>query len=227
MDKQEDSIFFRLPAELRNQVYEALLCPNTLQSKDLTHDTKVPTSGQEPLYPAILSTCRRVHEEATDLLYTSHFFHAHPSLLTSLPHLTPSGSPVLCKSGIEKIQRWQLTLRLDTDPRFTMQQATSAFSNAEYVEIRVWQSTFDACDSSVLKLFLGVHGVRIARVCGSVEPELARWLEERMMQPLEKEERDLCHCVDETREIRCGRCYKRIDGCGSFEERDAWRFGNR
>lgn len=91
----------------------------------------------------------------------------------------------------------------------------------------MWQSMFDGCDSSVLKLFTGIRGVHIARVCGSVDTGLARWLEERMMQPVGKNSEDFCQCVDEMREMRCGQCCKRIGRCGWLEERDAWRFGNR
>lgn len=57
---------------------------------------------------------------------------------------------------------------------------------------------------------------------GSVDDELARWLEERMMSP-----------VEEGGE-RCGGCDKgvqsRLEGNGAGiwgDEGDAWRFGNR
>ncbi|KAH7370974.1 hypothetical protein BKA66DRAFT_470387 [Pyrenochaeta sp. MPI-SDFR-AT-0127] len=228
VDEQEDSIFFRLPAELRNEVYKELLCSGTPNLKELAQYSDR-DSKQEPVYPEILSTCRKIHEEATDLLYTTHIFHAHPSLLTSLPHLTSSAKPVLCPSVLSKINRWQLTIRLDTDPRFTMSQATAAFSGAEFLEIRVWQSMFDGCDSSVLRLFTGIRGVKVAKVGGSANPELARWLEKRMMQPIEeKDERDTCHCEDNGKEVQCGRCYKRVNLASEwFSGRDAWSFGNR
>jgi hypothetical protein len=225
IDSQQDSSFFRLPGELRNQIYEELLCPDTPSLKDLAHEpctTKTPT-----LYPEILSTCRKIHEEATDLLYTTHIFHAHPSLLTSLPHLTSSARPVLYQAALEKMKRWQLTIRLDTDPRFTMAQASAAFSNAEFLEIRVWQSMYEGADSSVLRLFLGVRGVKVARVVGSANKELAKWLENRMM--MEKEEKeDVCSCGNESRILKCGQCCKKVEfGSEWFEGRNAWQFGNR
>jgi hypothetical protein len=223
---QQDSLFFRLPAELRNQIYEELLCPNTPSLKDLAHQPSTTTTAPS-LYPEILSTCRKIHEEATDLLYTTHIFHAHPSLLTSLPHLSSSAKPVLYPTVLAKIKRWQLTIRLDTDPRFTMAQATAAFSGAEYLDIRVWQSMFDGCDSSVLRLFLGVRGVKVAKVGGSANRELAKWLEGRMM--MEKEERDdVCRCGNESGIVKCGDCCKTVDvGSEWFGRRDAWQFGNR
>jgi hypothetical protein len=222
---QETSIFFRLPAELRNQIYNELLCPGAPSSKALAQPNYHPDKPSA-LYPAILSTCRKAHEEATAMLYTTHIFHAHPSLLTSLPHLASPAQPILYPTVLAKIQRWQLTLRLDTDPRFTMSQATAAFSGAEYLDIRVWQSMFDGCDSSVLRLFLGVRGVKVARVGGSVDEKLARWLEKRMMGNLE-EEVDVCRCGNESGIVKCGQCWKRVDGNEWFGGRNAWQFGNR
>ncbi|KAF2688310.1 hypothetical protein K458DRAFT_242488, partial [Lentithecium fluviatile CBS 122367] len=197
---QDKSLFFRFPAELRNLIYKELLCPDATSLKELTKsdmDLSVrrfnKTSTKTSLHPAILSTCRRIHEEATQMLYTPHTFHAHPTLLTSLPHLCSSSKPVLYAPLTTMITRWQLCLRLDTDPRFAFEQATAAFSGAEYLEIRVWQAQFEACDYAVLKLFTGVRGVQVARVGGSVDPKLARWLEDLMMKPLEK----TCECEDE------------------------------
>ncbi|OAL05399.1 hypothetical protein IQ06DRAFT_68338 [Phaeosphaeriaceae sp. SRC1lsM3a] len=232
IDPQEDSLFFRLPAELRNQIYDDLLCPCTPSIKDLAHPPNQAASTKTPqLYPSILSTCRRIHEEATDLLYTTHVFHAHPSLLTSLPHLTSSAKPVLYPAVLAKIRRWQLTIRLDTDPRFTMAQATAAFSGAEFLEIRVWQSMFDGCDPTVLKLFLGVRGVKVAKVCGSSNIELMRWLEERMMSPVEEAEKEeLCRCQEEGRVVKCGECGKKVEQEEQrewFGGRNVWQFGNR
>jgi hypothetical protein len=231
MNGQLESLFFCLPAELRNQIYEELLCANTpTKLSDLTTAIRLPTPA--PTFPAILSTCKRIHAEAVDLLYTTHTFHAHPSLLTSLPNLMTTSKPVLYPTVLSKIKRWQLTLRLDTDPRFTAAQATSAFSGAEFFELKVWQSMFDGCNAAVLKLFTGVRGVKFARVMGSVNEELARWLEGKMMSPPEeKRQVQWCECTGE-RYLRCEGCEKRVrfeeNGAGVWiEEGDAWRFGNR
>jgi hypothetical protein len=215
--EQDYSPFFRLPAELRNQIYTELLCPDTPTIKALAQESHHVSST---LHPSILSTCRKIHAEATDLLYTTHTFHAHPSLLTSLPHLSSAAKPVLYPTMLAKIKRWQLTLRLDTDPRFTAEQAATAFSGAEFLEIRVWQSMFDGTDCSVLKLFLGVRSVKVARVRGSVERELAGWLEGRMMAG----EEERCECT-------CGKadCVRdRSDVGEKFSgKRNEWQFGNR
>jgi hypothetical protein len=212
------SILFRLPAELRNQIYEELLCPNTPHHKSLaTYSTP---SKPPSVYPAILETCRKIHEEAQDLLYTTHVFHAHRSLLTALPHLICPEKPVLSQAGITKISRWQLELRLDIDPRFTSSQATAAFSGAEFFEVKVWQSMFGGCDNSVLKLLTGVRGVGVVRVTGCDDERLARWLEERMMMPVEEEG---------VKEEECCQCGKKMDEEMEWfgEARDAWTFGNR
>lgn len=235
MNEQRMSIFFRLPAELRNQIYEDLLCANTPSKlQDIAAAPRLPAPA--PTHPAILATCKRIHAEATDLLYSTHVFHAHASLLTALPHLTSSSKPVLESTALRRITRWQLSMRLDTDPRFSAAQATAAFSGAEFFELRVWQSMFDGCSAAVLKLFMGVRGVGVCRVTGSVDEGLARWLEARMMEPLVDEEEDgkkarWCQCQGE-RCVRCEGCERRVrlDGNGSglwVDEGDAWRFGNR
>lgn len=228
VDEQANSIFFRLPMELRIQIYEELLCMNTINPKHLAeYDYRPYEAGM--LHPAILSTCHKIHDEAVDLLYTPHIFCAHPSLLTSLPHLTTPAKPVLFPAVLSKIKRWHLSIRLDTDPRFTTAQATAAFSGAEFLDIRVWQSMYDGVDCSVLKLFMGVRGVKIARVGGSANKELARWLESRMMMEKEDDE-DKCTCENQSGVVRCGDCSKKMDTDGSGKwlgPRSVWQFGNR
>lgn len=231
MNVQIESPLFRLPAELRDLIYEELLCANTpTRLSDLASTLKLPEPATP--YPAILATCKRIYEEAKDLFYPTNIFHAHPSLLADLPHLMTTSKPVLCPTAVSKIKRWQLTVRLDTDPRFTVPQVTAAFSGAEFFELKARQSMFDGCNAAVLKLFTGIRGVKYARVMGSVDEGLARWLEGKMMSPLEEEGTpEYCGCKGE-RYARCGDCEKKIklDGNGSgvwVDERDAWRFGNR
>lgn len=224
---QEDSYFFKLPAELRNQIYKELLCPDAVNLTSITkraNDLNVrhynQTSTSTSLHPAILSSCRKIHDEATALLYAPHIFHAHPSLLASLPHLTSSAKPVLYPSVTNLISRWQICLRLDIDPQFTATQAAAAFSGAEYLEIRVWQAQFEACDYAILKLFTAVRGVQFARVGGDVDAKLARWLEEQMMRPKEEGCEEVCQ-DDEVcswtgmREMLCGRCYDKVSSLGT------------
>ena len=230
---QLQSPFFQLPAELRNQIYEYLLCPEAasltnLKTKDMDLSVRGfnQTSTSVTLHPAILGICRKANEEAIGLLYTRHTFHAHPNLLTSLPHLTSQAKPVLYPSVTSKICRWQISLRLDTDPRFSYQDAKRSFSGAEYLEIRVWQSQFEAADYAVLKLFTGVRGVGIAKVGGSVNEKLARWLKKQMMLPEEKNE-VACRCRRRSGVV-CGRCHGKVEvGKWVGNEWDVWRYRGR
>ncbi|KAF2264761.1 hypothetical protein CC78DRAFT_218702 [Lojkania enalia] len=222
---QLQSPLFRLPPELRNKIYEMLLCPDAIKPHALPHfrqDLSVrgfnQTCSSTMLHPAILSTCKRAAEEAEPLLYAQNIFHAHPSLLTALPHFSSPSKPVLYPAVTSKIRRWQVTLRLDTDPRFSYDDAAKSFSGAEYLEIRVWQSQFEAADWGVLKLFAGVRGVGVARVGGSIDGEIARALERCMMKTAGDEaDMDLCACMERT-EMLCGRCYKKVDFGGRVNE---------
>ncbi|PVI05362.1 hypothetical protein DM02DRAFT_488752, partial [Periconia macrospinosa] len=189
VNQQQTSPFFRLPGELRNEIYNLLLSPDTKPLSELAihhkhvntqHRTQPPRTPS-PLYPAILSACRKAHLEATPLLYESHIFHAHTSLLTSFPHLTSAYRPIQYARPISLIRRWQLSLRLDTDPRFTAEQAKVAFSGVEYFEVRVWEAQFEMSDYTALALLTGVRGVKVAKVGGSVGEEVARWMERLMM----------------------------------------------
>lgn len=210
MDYQSTSPLFRLPAELRNKIYTDLLCPETpISTSQLTTYTPSKKDEAKTLYPAILRSCKRIHAEASDMLYAN-IFSAHPALLTQSPYLNAPDRPVKQLSSIKKIKRWNLTIRLDTDPRFTKSQATEQFSGAEYFEIKVWQSMFDGADASVLGLFAGIRGVGVARVCGCHDGEVARSLEKMMMLPVEK---------DLTIGGPVGKEW--------FGGRDAWTFGNR
>jgi hypothetical protein len=101
--------------------------------------------------------------------------------LTSLPFLIHSDRPVLAPKIAQQIKRWYVSVRLDTDARFTEEQVRAAFTDKECVEVEVWQAMFASVDLGVLRLFEGVRGVKIAKVNGSVGTEYKRWLEGVMM----------------------------------------------
>jgi hypothetical protein len=105
---------------------------------------------------------------------------------------------------------------LDIDPQFTAAQAATAFSGAEYLEIRVWQAQFAACDYAVLNLFTAVRGVQFARVGGDVDAELAKWLEARMMLPREEacQSEEVCLWKG-VGEVLCGRCHDEASSFGT------------
>ncbi|KAH7394631.1 hypothetical protein BKA66DRAFT_388132, partial [Pyrenochaeta sp. MPI-SDFR-AT-0127] len=184
------SHFFSLPPELRSRIYVELLCPKALSFADLARcSTSSIARDQQralvrsPLYPALLSTCRQIHDEATDFLYELHIFHAHPSLLTAFPYYRAPVKDIIYPDGLSRIKRWQITIRLDIDPRFDLNQCTSAFSGAEYLEIYAWQAASNCAAEAVLGLFEGIRGVRVARVRGSVDVGWRLWLESCMTRP--------------------------------------------
>ncbi|KAH8663981.1 hypothetical protein BX600DRAFT_436556 [Xylariales sp. PMI_506] len=167
--------FLTLPVELRLEIYDLLL---TVQAPDL--------SCISPVHPQILSVCHQTHEEALPFLYRGNMFYAHPSLLTSFPRLRPWYSPVVTNSVLPLIRRFHIRLRLDTDPTFTKETVTKAFSGVEELEVEVWQAMYQGATRDVLTLFEGIRGVKRAVVSGSVAyfGAYPKWLERNMMMPL-------------------------------------------
>jgi hypothetical protein len=72
--------FLDLPGEIRNQIYRQLLIVPPLSVPRLL--------GDPPIYPQILAVCRKVHNEAKQILYGCNTFLAHPNLLFGLPRLS-------------------------------------------------------------------------------------------------------------------------------------------
>ncbi|KAK8157394.1 hypothetical protein IWX90DRAFT_322556 [Phyllosticta citrichinensis] len=186
--------FLRLPGELRNQIYELLLTSPTLPAlqRKARHCHTATASSKLPradIHPAILSTCRLIHAEASPILYARTTFAAHPSLLSKLPHLVRPSRPILANSVIAQIRHWRLAVRLDTDLLYGAADAAAAFSGADSLELDVWQAGFgDVCDYAALRLFEDVRGVGHVTINGAVEPRFARWLELVMMSPPDSDE---------------------------------------
>ncbi|KAK6004886.1 hypothetical protein QM012_007665 [Aureobasidium pullulans] len=183
--------FLGLPAELRNTIYTLLLkAPahvkqsRRIATRGLCSDYVLPPLD---LCPAILRTCRQIHDEAASILYGANQFASHPSLLTALPYLMTPRQPITEGPGRWKIKRWYIYLRLDVDARFTAEQLEQAFSGAEQLEIEYFQPAYGYGDSSTLKLFEGIRGVGLAKVIGGsgCDPEYARSLERMLTSPLD------------------------------------------
>ena len=175
------SPFLALPGEIRNAIYHLLLV--------LDEETRVSASRRSAhgksssgLAPALLSTCRQVYTEATPFLYALNTFTAHPTLLSSFPHLLHPSRPISNASVTKRIVRWNITVRLDVDQRFSEEDATAAFTGAEELTIRATEPAWRSAGNAALMLFQGVRGVGKARVEGSVDREFAEGLEERMMR---------------------------------------------
>jgi hypothetical protein len=171
--------FLDLPGEIRNQIYRRLLIVPPLSTSRLL--------SNPPIYPQILSVCRKVHEEARQILYSCNTFLAHTDLLSGLPRLRLCYDTISSPTLIPLIQRYHIRVRLDCDPNFSLEKATNAFSGVEELTIEVFQAQFGSSDYKVLRLFEGVRGVKRARVYGSVTafPEYVAWLEAPIVTPEE------------------------------------------
>ena len=184
------SAFLMLPAELRNTIYALLLTApahvkqsRRIATRGLCSDYVLPPLD---LCPALLRTCKQVHDEAASILYGANQFASHPSLLTALPYLMSPRQPITEGPGRWKIKRWYIYLRLDVDARFTAEQLEQAFSNAEELEIEYFQPAYGYGDNGLLKLFEGIRGVGLAKVTGGsgCDAGYARSLEAMIMRPI-------------------------------------------
>ncbi|KAI4741640.1 hypothetical protein E4T50_07941 [Aureobasidium sp. EXF-12298] len=190
MAAQRTSAFLMLPAELRNAIYALLLkAPahvkqsRRVATRGLCSDYILPPLD---LCPALLRTCKQIHNEAASVLYGANQFASHPSLLTALPYLMSPRQPITEGPGRWKIQRWYIYLRLDVDVRFTAEQLEQAFSGAEELEVEYFQPAYGYGDNGTLKLFEGIRGVGLAKVVGGsgCDAEYARSLEAMIMRPM-------------------------------------------
>ncbi|CAD0081507.1 unnamed protein product [Aureobasidium vineae] len=188
---QRTPAFLTLPAELRNTIYALLLTAPThvkqsrrIATRGLCSDYILPPLD---LCPALLRTCRQIHDEAASILYGANQFASHPSLLTALPYLMSPRQPITEGPGRWKIKRWYIYLRLDVDARFNAEQLKQAFSGAEELVIEYFQPAYGYGDDSTLKLFENIRGVGLAKVIGGsgCDPEYARALERMLMSPVD------------------------------------------
>ncbi|PSS12890.1 hypothetical protein M430DRAFT_36116 [Amorphotheca resinae ATCC 22711] len=173
--------FLDLPGEIRNQIYrQLLLLPSLSTPRRL---------GDPPIYPEILSVCRKVYEEAKQILYGCNTFLAHPNLLNGLPRLRLYYDTISNTSLIALMTRYHIRVRLDCDPNFSAHQAEKAFTGVEELVIEVFQAQFGSSDHKVLRLFERIRGVKRVKVYGSVSafPEYVSWLEDTMMSPVGSE----------------------------------------
>lgn len=170
--------FLDLPGEIRNQIYKELLLILPISTPRIL--------GDPPIYPQIIAVCRKVHEEAMQIIYGCNTFLAHPNLLTDLPRLRLYYDTIRDKHLIDQISRYHIRVRLDCDPRFSAMKAQKAFTGCEELTIEVFQAQFGGSNYSVLMRFDGIRGVKKARIYGSVYafPEYTKWLEDAMMSPL-------------------------------------------
>lgn len=175
--------FLSLPGEIRNQIYYQLLLVPSLSIPRLL--------GDPPLYPHIVSVCRKVYSEAQQILYGFNTFLAHPSLLNGLPRLRLYYSTISSPSLISLIRKYHIRVRLDCNPSFSVRNARDAFTGMEELTIEVFQAQYSSSSYRVLRLFEQIRGVKQARIYGSVTgfPEYVEWLQDTMTSPKDVEVR--------------------------------------
>lgn len=90
---QEHSPFFRLPAEVRDMIYELLLFePESTQFIVDKNDCNALRPSLRDAYPVILHVCQRLYKEASPVLYSRNHFKfptGLPPPSTRLPHFAP------------------------------------------------------------------------------------------------------------------------------------------
>ncbi|CAD6443819.1 602d6cc0-8749-4fa7-bea4-1f3f3be19054 [Sclerotinia trifoliorum] len=172
--------FLDLPGEIRNQIYHILLVIRPISIPR-------PLFTDPPICPQILSVCRKVHDEAEQILYGCNVFIAHANLLTGLPRLRWHYDPISSPRVISIIKKYYIVVRLECDPNFSARKAMDAFSGMEELTIRVEQSAYrgSGSDYRALRLFENVRGVKETNVSGSVTgfPVYAEWLKDVMKMP--------------------------------------------
>ncbi|KAJ8069419.1 hypothetical protein OCU04_003073 [Sclerotinia nivalis] len=172
--------FLDLPGEIRNQIYHLLLVIRPISIPR-------PLLTDPPICPQILSVCRKVHDEAEQVLYGCNVFIAHANLLTGLPRLRWHYDPISSSRVISIIKKYYIVVRLDCDPNFSAGKARDAFSGMEELTIRVEQSAYrgSGSDYKALRLFEDVRGVKETNVSGSVTgfPVYVEWLKDVMKMP--------------------------------------------
>ena len=173
-------LFLDLPGEVRNQILRLLLVHRTSIVVHHFALLNPPTPTALELYPNILLANRAIYNEARTILYGENVFQAHPMLLLDTVFALCVHRPVL-QNCVAYIRRFHIRVRLDSDPYYSPRQVREAFKDADELEVEVFRASFEAGNYLALDGFAGVRGIKKARVHGSIKPECAQWLEQRMM----------------------------------------------
>lgn len=130
--------FLDLPGEIRNEIYKELLLIHPHSTRRIL--------GDRPIYPQILIVCRKVHKEASQILYGENTFLAHHSLLAGMPRLRLYYDAVIDQRLIAQISRYHIRVRLDCDPQYSAAKVQEAFTGIDELTIEVLQSQFGGSD---------------------------------------------------------------------------------
>lgn len=191
------SPFLNLPSELRNLIYSHLLIHpldtvSTVEEEYWRDKTRSTPALRDRFCANILQTCRQINREATPILYGENLFQGHSSLLATFPamvvmlrpqHLVLPAIPHTLHN--DKIRRYHINIRLDTDPRFSAQRAEESFTGAHELQVQVFQAMFGSSDYTVLHMLAGIRGVKKVRIYGSIgDGKYTSWLSQAMMAPV-------------------------------------------
>ncbi|KAA8568936.1 hypothetical protein EYC84_007912 [Monilinia fructicola] len=150
--------FLDLPGEIRNQIYYLLLVIPRLPSSRVYLLDRDP-----PIYPQILSVCRKVHDEAEQILYGSNVFVAELNFLVGLPRLRWEYPTIKSSRLISIINKYFIAVSSLDSPAFTCVEIKDAFSGME--ELTIWAvRPYLLSRYFMLRYFEGVRGVKKAKI---------------------------------------------------------------
>jgi hypothetical protein len=174
--------FLDLPVEIRLEIYKYLLL---IPPYNILQVVRPSTK----LHVALLRTNRKIHDEATPILYSQNTFVAHRALLASFPSLRRWYPPVKEPSVISRIRRFHVRVRLDCDPNYDADSVTAAFSGKDELTVEVSRAMILGASYSALRRFEGVRGVRKVKIFGSITgiEGYVAWLEDSMRSDIGSE----------------------------------------
>lgn len=178
--KIKTSAFLALPGEIRNAILRLLLTHTTQIVIYHFRALEPPRPVTLNLQPNILRGCKQIYNEGRAVLYSENIFQAHYRLLKSIVFAIDPARLVMPKC-IVMIGRFHIRVRADIDAFYLPSECEAAFSGMDYVEVEVFRSSFEAGGHGALRCFAGVRGVNKAKVHGSVDEHVAKWLEKCMM----------------------------------------------
>ncbi|KAK4695800.1 hypothetical protein P7C71_g2008, partial [Lecanoromycetidae sp. Uapishka_2] len=173
------SPFLDLPGEIRNQILRLLLTHTTRIITRSASQLAPPKPTPLGLSPGVLLASWRTYYEGLSILYGENTFQAHPSYLTSIvfamePTLT------VAPHHVSMVRRFHIRVRLDCDTYYDSEKVKEVFTGADELEVELFRASWGMGGYDSLDGFVGIRGVRRARVHGSVGPKFARWLEDCM-----------------------------------------------
>ncbi|KAF7550917.1 hypothetical protein G7046_g7864 [Stylonectria norvegica] len=162
-----------LPLEIRLDIYSYLF-DMPAYSRHRTCDAKV--------HANVLRVNKQINYEATQFLYSTQTFLAHPNLLASFPRLRAWYDPVKTASVLPRIRKFHVDIRLDCDLPYEEKAVIESFSGLDELDIDIQQSMYLGVGHGNLAKFEGVRGVKKVRIHGSTTgfEEYLLWLEAAM-----------------------------------------------